>query len=341
MVNSGIRFGVFALTAGAALAQNQNLVYHDINGPTPPRLQEMVNIIRTAVDIRDVSADNTANNLTVSGSPQQLALADWLCRQLDQPAGQPIASTSQYDYTGDPYPAVRVFRLAHVSSPAMLQELVNVVRTAVDINRVFPFNALPAIAIRATPDQAALAEWLIHTLDIPAGPQPASASATPLTFTMNFSQPLRVDASSNKVQVFYLTHPGSLVSMQEIVNSLRTIAEISRVFPVNGPLAIVARGSADEIALAGWMIHELDQAGPSSQASEVAHNTPFSYAPQARIFHLAHLSTTADLQQAVNFLRGQTQINRAMACSLPRAIALRGSMDQIAQAEKLIANLDK
>jgi general secretion pathway protein D len=61
----------------------------------------------------------------------------------------------------------KVFYLQNISQPAELQEIVNVVRTACDINRVFPYNAQFALVVRGEADRVELAEKLIHDLDKP------------------------------------------------------------------------------------------------------------------------------------------------------------------------------
>ncbi len=61
----------------------------------------------------------------------------------------------------------KVFYLQNVSTPAELQEIVNVVRTAADINRVFPYNAQFALVVRGEADRVELATKLIHDLDKP------------------------------------------------------------------------------------------------------------------------------------------------------------------------------
>jgi len=61
----------------------------------------------------------------------------------------------------------KVFYLQNVASPAELQEIVNVVRTAADINRVFPYNSQFALVVRGEADRVELATKLIHDLDKP------------------------------------------------------------------------------------------------------------------------------------------------------------------------------
>jgi general secretion pathway protein D len=61
----------------------------------------------------------------------------------------------------------KVFYLQNVFLPAELQEIVNVVRTAADINRVFPYNSQFALVVRGEADRVELASKLIHDLDKP------------------------------------------------------------------------------------------------------------------------------------------------------------------------------
>ncbi|HWD00282.1 MAG TPA: cohesin domain-containing protein [Candidatus Sulfopaludibacter sp.] len=61
----------------------------------------------------------------------------------------------------------KVFYLQNVATPAELQEIVNVIRTAADINRVFPYNSQFALVVRGEADRVELASKLIHDLDKP------------------------------------------------------------------------------------------------------------------------------------------------------------------------------
>src|ERR1022692_3746513 len=60
---------------------------------------------------------------------------------------------------------IRTFYLANLSQPNELQDLVNILRTLLDTQRLQQFPSQQAIVIRGTPDQIALAEKLIDDLD--------------------------------------------------------------------------------------------------------------------------------------------------------------------------------
>jgi general secretion pathway protein D len=60
---------------------------------------------------------------------------------------------------------VRTFYLTNLSQPNELQDLVNILRTLLDTQRLQQFPSQQAIVVRGTPDQIAMAEKLIEDLD--------------------------------------------------------------------------------------------------------------------------------------------------------------------------------
>jgi hypothetical protein len=78
----------------------------------------------------------------------------------------------------DPYQGsqqVKVFYLAHASTPQSIQEILTVLRTVADIQKVFDYTPLSALVIRAAPVQMAASEWLIQSLDIASPPSSSDA----------------------------------------------------------------------------------------------------------------------------------------------------------------------
>ena len=62
---------------------------------------------------------------------------------------------------------VKVFYVTNVTSVQEFQEIATAIRTVAEIRRVFTYNAQKALIVRATADQMALTEKLIHDLDKP------------------------------------------------------------------------------------------------------------------------------------------------------------------------------
>jgi len=73
------------------------------------------------------------------------------------------------------------------------------------------------------------------------------------------TQTKRKDLDDSVVKTFYLTNAGSQTEFQDIANTLRTIADITRVQPIAAENAIVVRGSPDKVALAEKIVSDLDK----------------------------------------------------------------------------------
>ena len=223
---------------------------------------------------------------------------------------------------------VRVFYLTHDETPTDTQEIVNLLRATADLQRVFPYHARGAIALRGNPAQIALAEWLFSQLDKPVDPQTAKAAA------YEFPEP---GGGVDAVRVFYLSQVETRKNTQEIINLIRTTADIQRIFPYTARRAIALRGSAAQIALAEWLFGELDQAA-SPQANTMdayQHSAPSGGGDSVRLLFFTHNETEEDLQEIVNLIRTTADIQRIFPYAARRAIALRGSAAQIALAEWL------
>jgi len=69
----------------------------------------------------------------------------------------------------------------------------------------------------------------------------------------------RRDYEDFVVKVFYLKNMTSVQEFQELVTAVRSVTDIRRLFTFNAHNAIVVRGSADAVALAEKLVHDLDK----------------------------------------------------------------------------------
>ncbi len=60
-----------------------------------------------------------------------------------------------------------------------------------------------------------------------------------------------------------------------------------------------------------------------------------------RVYYLQHAGTVANFQQIAQFVRTTAQIRRVFTYNAPRVLAVRGTPDQIAQADQLIQQRDR
>ena len=230
---------------------------------TPQTMQEITYAIRSISELPQTSLQTASRSLTIQAAPSSQALADWLFQQLDAPQSAP-----PQDSQVDSYPALsgssdqlRIFRLAHPAGAQAFQGIVNAIRVLPELTKVFPCFSKTAIAVRGTADQLAMAEWLFKQLDqLP--PQPGQTRAE-----QQFHSAL---SKLPEVRVMYYAHATTAPEQQPVVNAVRTIPELTHVFPVTAQGAIAMSGTADRIALAEWLFGQVDLSGPAMAAKTSA-----------------------------------------------------------------------
>jgi hypothetical protein len=218
----------------------------------------------------------------------------------------------------------RTFYLTHTATVQQFLEVVTTIRTITDIREVSTDNDQKSATMHATAPQIAMAEWLFNELDSPIA-QPA--------LPHEYRPP---GTSDDVVRVFYVITAPTVQDFQEVSTLVRTITDSRRVFTYNGRNALVLRGTSAQAALAEWLVKELVPEPPSSTHQyEMAGNDDV-----VRVLRLPHTPTVPDFQKAATAIREATQIKRIFTYNAPRAMALRGTADQIALAERLAIDLD-
>jgi general secretion pathway protein D len=72
----------------------------------------------------------------------------------------------------------------------------------------------------------------------------------------------RKELEQNVIKTFYLTNLSQPTELQDTVNAIRTLVEISRIQQLPSQGAIVVRGTPDQVALAEKIINDIDKARP-------------------------------------------------------------------------------
>jgi general secretion pathway protein D len=72
----------------------------------------------------------------------------------------------------------------------------------------------------------------------------------------------RKEIEQSVIKTFYLANLSQPTELQDVVNALRQILEISKIQPLNSQGALVVRGTPDQIALAQKLVGDLDKARP-------------------------------------------------------------------------------
>jgi hypothetical protein len=323
MPTSFTRILIAALFAPALFAQPLERVLHLSLVETDQQIQEIATNIRGITEIPQVSVDAAQKTLMLHGTAAQIAVAEWLLIQWNPSA----PAAHEYRMSGDDI--VRVFRLGHAPTPQSLQEAATIVRSTADIRRLFTYYAARVITVRGSESQIALAEWLVNQLDQPMNHAGAREFHP-------------AGAADDVVRIFYTAHAGTPQGLQEIATDVRAIGDIRRMFTSNESMALIARGTGAQMALAEWLVKELDQ--PANQPRTPA---PHEYRPSGaaddvvRVFYLTQSESPQRLQQIATEVRKTTAVKRIFTYNAPRAMTLRGTSAQIALADRLIAERER
>jgi hypothetical protein len=215
------------------------------NVPTAQNVQELMTIVRTVADVRWIQILASNRAIVLRGPEWQIAFAAWIIGQLDQPLQQRSDPTSRAFTVGGPdYRTLghgaRLMYLASMTSPQQTQQVLSVLRSVADVQKVFSYTATHALVFRAGDVDLKRAEWLIQQLDATAGHPPG---------TTTFTDP----AADDVTREFYLGNTDAHW-IQSAVTSLRTELKVKKIFFTTAPANIVVRGTTNEIAaVAAWM----------------------------------------------------------------------------------------
>ena len=220
------------------------------NAGTVQSFQEIATTVRTIAEIRRLFTYNTSKVMAVRGTADQIAVAAFLVRELDQPADAKRADSRQYqmvDPANHGETAVRVFYLPYTSTVQQFQEVATTVRTIGEVRRIFTYNAPRALIVRGTPDQIALTGWMVGELGKPVTPGTASTTYQYASNDRN---------GENLVRLFYIKDVLTIQAFQQLATQLRTTTQMRRVFTYNESKAIAVRGNEAQLALAEQMLQD-------------------------------------------------------------------------------------
>src|SRR5665647_2570934 len=135
VAGNSLLVGLFAF---AAWGQTSEKVFYFTHLDTPQAMQEVTNLMRVVGDIRDLSPDVAKRSLTVKGTADQIAAAGWLVAEMDKAGG--ATGTRDFPFNDPKEPLAQVAYLSHVDNPRDLQDIVNAMRSIVDIQRCYAMN---------------------------------------------------------------------------------------------------------------------------------------------------------------------------------------------------------
>jgi type II secretory pathway component GspD/PulD (secretin) len=333
-----------AQTAPAA-APRLDKTFDFTNKPSQQGLQELATILRTVGDIQQLSIDAAASTVTVHGTADELAMSAWILHSLDRPAGaQPASDVTppQYLIPGKSDDLIRIYHLAHAETPQNVQEMLTVLRTVADTQKIFNYSPLTDLVIRGPANQMALVDYFISGLDV----APGSVTTSPefhYTYSVNDrSGPTRL---TDVARVIYLTHTTTPQGVQEILTTLRTVVDFQKVFNYTPLSALAVRGWASNVEAAEWIVRSLDlpadaEAKQPERTREFTLPANFEEGNVIGVYYPANIAGR-DLAPTLTMLREKLQIRKAFLKSVPAALVFRGTADQVTKAEQLIKDKDQ
>jgi hypothetical protein len=325
MRSSVSRLGILALFASAACGQTASgsavdRTFQLVGGESPQAIQEIVNAVRMVTEMQQVVQGAAHASIAVQGTADQVAMAAWVIGELDQPTK---AANLSYVPAGGGDSVARILYLTHTTTPRGTQEIVNIVRSVSEIQRILAYNSSAALVMRGSQFQIALSEWMVKQLDVAASPRPASA------------QYPAADPNGWVTNIFYLNHAQTPQQTQEIVNTVRSVCDIQRVTANNAATAITTRATPAQAAAAAWVVSELDRPAPQAAATD-SYQMQGTADSAVRVFYVPGIQTSQDLQEIVNQIRAKSAVLRITAYQAANAVALRGTAGQAALAEQVI-----
>jgi len=291
------------------------------NPASPQGAQEMLTVLRTVIDIQKVSITSAPAGLNVQGTPEQVAAADWIIRQLDKPAGwrpseseQAVPAAREFRMAPAPRLGNNLLRIFYVSDPSMLgiQEELTILRTVLDTSKIFQFSPLHALIYRARDADSDDIEWLLRTLE---------TNTTSAPYQLLGGQP------SNMLRVFAL--PGEMKGpdLARIVRDLRMPPySFTKLFQRTTPPTIAVRGAAAQ----------LDQA----ERVIVAGGVPVAPGSE-RTVTLLNAPPANAMKELVTIVRTVVDARNATISPDPASLILQGTPAELDASGWVIHQLDK
>ena len=160
--------------------------------------------------------------------------------------------------------------------------------------------------------------------------------ATLIVFFLSVSVALGQDVS----RVFHLHHIDKDQDLNEFATMIRAVADVPKMSVDAAQKTLSMSGTAVQIAVAEWMYTELDrQTLPEFATKEF--KVPNKEDDVVRVFFLHNTKTIQDFQEVTTTVRTITEMRRVFTFNTARALAVRGTVDQIAATEWMVRELDQ
>jgi hypothetical protein len=304
--------------------------YHFTTPQTPQSMEEAVNVVRIigGGSLREpstkASAEISTATLTFSGSVEGVAFTEWMLPQIDKTTGD----GALHEYRLPSGDVARVVFVPNATKPPDMQELLTILRTVSDVQKIYAINSNRALVVRAPEWQVLFSQWIIDQLNQPAGQKP---DTTPREFMVGGP-----DSRGNEhgARLNFLASMTTPQQTQELITVLRTVGQVQKVFSYTSGHALVMRAGDVDLQRAEWLIQQLDL--PTGHPAGTGTFTASTGDDVTRIFPVPNANSQW-IQGALNSMRTELNIKKTFPTTTPANVIVRGTADQIAAAAKWMA----
>lgn len=307
--------------AGPTTADVASGSYHFTTPQTQQSMQEAATVVKVVGMAAQASSDVSTATLTFSGSDEGVTFAEWVLPQIDKTTGD----GALHEYRLPSGDTARVVFFSNAREPRDMQELLTILRTVADVQKIFAIDSNRALVIRAPEWQILFSQWIIDQLNLPMGQKP---DATPHEFTVG-GPDWRGINNGHGARLNFLANMTSPQQTQELITVLRTVGEIQKVFTYTGSHALVLRDGDTELQRAEWLIQQLDL--PAGHPAGTGTFTAPAADDVTRIFSVPNANPQW-MQGALRTVRTELNIKKAFSTTSPANIVVRGTADQVAAA---------
>lgn len=141
-------------------------------------------------------------------------------------------------------------------------------------------------------------------------------------------------------RVFHFHHIEKSQDMLEAATLVRTISDLKQASVEEARKTMSVTGPAPLVRTAEWVFLELDrQSFPDFATKEF--KVPNKEDDVARVFFIHNAPTAQNFQEIATTVRTITDMRGVFTMNTPRAVAVRGTADQLAATEFLVHQLDQ
>jgi hypothetical protein len=142
-------------------------------------------------------------------------------------------------------------------------------------------------------------------------------------------------------QVFELTQHENQQQLQEMATLIRYTANIEQVSVDDLKASVVVEGIAGQIAVADWLVHQLDVPANAPLSGVHEYRPPAATDDVVRVFYFSKAARPQDVQEIVTAIRSVADIQRLGVYNSLNAAAMRGTAQQITLAAWIVDQLDE